>query len=70
MHPSKEVSSDLQEVKHEEHESIRSYIDKFNDEAIQVENLNIETSCEATSRRCRNTKFIEFLMKNSTRDYF
>lgn len=62
------MSSDLQKVK--QNESLWSYVDRFNIEPIQVDNLNIETIREVIKKECRNSKFIESFIKNSTRDYF
>lgn len=50
LHPSKKLSSGIQKVKENENESFRSYDDRFNAEAIQVDNLNIEMTCKAIKK--------------------
>lgn len=60
---SKKLSSNLQKVRHDKHESFQSYIDRFNVEGIQVDNLNIKTAFEVIKKDCRNSKIVESLIK-------
>ncbi|KAJ9146384.1 hypothetical protein P3X46_028656 [Hevea brasiliensis] len=53
-----------------EGESLRDYITHFNTEAIQIENLNHETTCEALKKGTKNVKFLYSLIKNLVVDYY
>ncbi len=43
---------------------MREYIAWFNAKAIQVENLNNKTECEALTKGMKNVKFLDSLIKN------
>ncbi|KAJ9129169.1 hypothetical protein P3X46_034046, partial [Hevea brasiliensis] len=68
--PPKKLSSDLQRIKQYEGESLRDYIAHFNTEAIQIENLNHEITCETLKKGVRNVKFSDSLIKNPVIIYY
>ncbi|KAJ9132688.1 hypothetical protein P3X46_033528 [Hevea brasiliensis] len=45
------------------------YMSRFNTKAIQIENLNHETTCEAMKEGSNNIKFVDSLTKNPALDY-
>lgn len=44
----------MQKVRQGETESLKSYVDRFNMEGLQVNNLNHETTCEAIKKGFQN----------------
>ncbi|KAJ9154542.1 hypothetical protein P3X46_027862 [Hevea brasiliensis] len=65
----RKLSFDLIKIQQAEGESLRDYLSRFNAEAIQIENLNHETACEAMKKGSKNKRFVDSLIKNQTMDY-
>ncbi|XP_043811004.1 uncharacterized protein LOC122723284 [Manihot esculenta] len=68
--PPKKLSSDLQKIRQGEGESLRSYISRFNAEAIQVEELNHEIAYKTLKKETRDIKFMDSLIKNHATTYY
>lgn len=66
--PSKKFFSDLRKIRQSEGESLKSFISRFNFEAIQVEDLNHKITYEAL-KGTKNIKFMNSLIKNSVATY-
>ncbi|KAJ9132689.1 hypothetical protein P3X46_033529 [Hevea brasiliensis] len=50
----KELSSSLQKIRQNPGESLRSYVDRFNEKANQVKQLNYEIACAKIKNPTRN----------------